>query len=451
MVLKVSVSGIRGIVGETLDAESVSRFAAAFGAWLPPGPIVVARDSRISGPMLSMAVQSALLSTGHDVIDAGLLSTPATEYLVQESDAVGGVIVTASHNPIEWNALKLLRSDGLFLSAPQLTELMEYAEAPRRPHRSAVELGALMARTDGERLHREAILALDVVDADAVRRAGLRVAVDCVEGAGGYALPRLLESMGVEVLRLHCGCTGRFPRDPEPRAEHLGELAEKVAQEEADLGLAVDPDVDRLSLVDRGGRALSEELTLAVAADHVLGSRAHGSTDIVVNLSTSLVMEHVAERHGATLHRTPVGEANVVARMLELGAVIGGEGNGGVIFPSLHPGRDAILGAAIVLCAVARRGSLSACLEGLPPAHMVKEKIELRPQVDDPRLWRDALASLGSDGQWNESDGIRLALPGRWVHLRRSNTENALRVIAEAPDPETADNMIRSVRARLEA
>jgi len=446
MTLKVSVSGVRGIVGESLDAESLVRWASAFGQWLPEGPVVVARDSRPSGPMVAAAVTAGLTSTGHEVIDGGMLTTPTTEMLVQESDAVGGVIVTASHNPVEWNALKLLRGDGLFLDAQEIDAVTQLQSADFRLHKKAVEVGKVHTRDDGETMHLDGIEALRYVDVDAIRAAGLHVVVDCVEGAGGGIMPRMLERLGVKTDTLYCGCTGMFPRDPEPRADHLQELADKVKSTGADLGLAVDPDVDRLALVDKGGVLLSEELTLAIATDHVL---AQSKGPVVVNLSTTLAMDAVAERHGVPFHRAPVGEANVVAKMLAEKAVIGGEGNGGVILPALHAGRDAVLGAALVLAAVAARGSLGACLEVLPPAFMVKDKITLDESIDHPGKWREAATRMGEDGDWDESDGIRYALTDRWVHLRRSNTEPVLRIIAEAPSVDAARGIVDDVRAAL--
>lgn len=445
MSLKVSVSGVRGVIGTALDAESLARWASAFGAWLPEGPVVVARDSRPSGPMVAAAVQAGLMSTGHDVIDAGLATTPTTEMLVQESDAVGGVIVTASHNPVEWNALKLLRGDGLFLSADEVEKVIALERAKERPHRIAVETGQLSRRDDGDDLHLRKILEL--VDVDEIRAAKLSVVFDAVEGAGGLIVPRLLDELGVEHQDLYCGCTGHFPRDPEPRADHLHELADVVRESGADLGLAVDPDVDRLALIDKGGIALSEELTLALVSDFML-ERNPGP--MVVNLSTTLAMDQVAKRHGVKLRRAPVGEANVVAAMLEDGAVIGGEGNGGVIYPALHPGRDAVLGVALVLAAVARRGSLRACLDRLPESAMAKAKFDLTPDLDDPSRWRVAAQSLGEGGEFDESDGVRYALPGRWVHLRRSNTEPVLRIITEAGSEKEAEELVQLVCAALE-
>lgn len=444
MSLKVSVSGIRGVVGTGLDAESLVRWASAFGEWLPPGPVVVARDSRPSGPMVVAAVQAGLMSTGHTVIDAGMTTTPTTEMLVQETDAVGGVIVTASHNPVEWNALKLLRHDSQFLSAADIEAVTALQAAPARKHKIALETGQLEYRHDADALHLSGIL--DLLDTDAIRKAGLKVCFDAVEGAGGRIVPQLLDMLGVEHEDLYCGCTGNFPRDPEPRADHLHELAERVAASGADLGLAVDPDVDRLALVDKGGIALSEEVTLALVTDYML-ERNPGP--VVVNLSTTLAMDEVARRHGVPLHRTPVGEANVVAKMMSENAVIGGEGNGGVIYPTLHPGRDAVLGVALVLAAVAERGSLRAGLDRLPASTMAKAKFDLTPEIDDPSRWRVAAQSLGEGGVFNDSDGVRYALKDRWVHLRRSNTEPVLRIITEAGTEELAKELVEQVRAAL--
>ena len=445
MNLKISISGIRGVVGETLDAESVSRYCSALGNLLPPGKVVVSRDSRPSGPCLHMAATAALLSTGHDVIDAGVLSTPGTELLVQNSDAVGGVILTASHNPVQWNALKLLRADGLFFDHEQLAELLKLSEAPRR-HAPALEHGSLSFNEEGDRLHLDAITALDLVDVEAIAAVKLKVVIDCTEGAGGKVMPALLERLGVETIQLHCGMSGRFPHDPEPRPEHLEELIRRVAEEGADLGMAVDPDVDRLALVDAGGRPVSEELTLVVAADYVL-SRWKGP--LVANLSSTLVLDRLAQRHGVPIHRTAVGEANVVQRMLETKAVIGGEGNGGVILPTLHPGRDAPLGAALVLTAVAEAGSLRSLLDRYPATCMVKEKLILDSRTDDPSRWERALLSLAKGGRMDATDGLKYDLHDRWVHLRRSNTENALRIIAEAPTEDEARALVEGVREIL--
>ncbi len=389
---------------------------------------------------------AALLSTGHDVIDAGILSTPGTELLVQDTDAVGGIIITASHNPVQWNALKLLDAKGLFFSQEAMDELLERSSRPRQ-HVPALAHGSYREVLDADERHISAICKLAMVEPEKIQRAGLKAVVDCTEGAGGAIMPRLLRRLGVETVELNCNLSGHFPHDPEPRPEHLEELCALVAKEKADLGFAVDPDVDRLALVDAGGLAVSEERTLVVAADHVLSRKAG---PLVVNLSSTLALDAVAKRHGVQIHRTAVGEANVVQRMLQVSAVVGGEGNGGVILPELHPGRDAPLGAALVLSAVAEAGSLRACLQRYPDTSMVKAKLALRPEIDDPKRWEACLKELGEGGQMDSTDGLKYSLGDRWVHLRRSNTENALRIIAEADTMAKASEMVESVRRSLD-
>ena len=372
MPLQVSVSGVRGILGDGLDAVVAARWAAAFGAWLPPGPVVVGRDTRPSGPMVCHAVAAALASTGHDVRDLGVATTPTTELAVQESDAVGGVIITASHNPQPWNALKFLEGRGLFLTAAQNRELRARLEAGTG-HVAWDRLGAFTAVSGADERHIAAILALPWLDRERIARRRLRVVVDAVEGAGGAIVPALLAALGVACVPLHCGLTGRFPHEPEPTPANLRGLAEAVRRERADLGFAVDPDVDRLALVAGDGEALSEELTLVLAIDFLLG-REPGP--VVVNLSTTRLIETAAARHGVAVSRTPVGEANVVEAMLAGGAVIGGEGNGGVIYPALHPGRDALAGIAMILQSLAERGgSLRDLAAGFPPVAMLKDKL----------------------------------------------------------------------------
>jgi phosphomannomutase len=446
VALKISISGIRGVVGEDLNAEVVAQFAAAMGNMLPPGEVVIARDSRPSGPALSRAAAAALLSTGHGVVDAGILSTPGTEFMVQESDAVGGIIVTASHNPVQWNALKLLDAKGLFFPQEAMDELLRRFAKPRQ-HVDALSQGQYRKDTQANDRHLEAICGLAMVDVEKIAKAKLKVVVDCTEGAGGSIMPSLLRRLGVEAVELNCAMSGHFPHDPEPRPEHLEELCARVADEHADLGFAVDPDVDRLALVDHGGQAVSEERTLVVAADHVL-SRQPGP--LVVNLSSTMALDAVAQRHGVPIHRTAVGEANVVRRMLQISAVVGGEGNGGVILPALHPGRDAPLGAALVLSAVAEAGSLRACLDRYPETAMVKAKLALRPEIDDPKRWEASLKALGGGGQMDSTDGLKYSLRSSWVHLRRSNTENALRIIAEAETMALASELVESVRRSLD-
>jgi phosphomannomutase len=442
LTLCVSVSGIRGIVGESLTATVVSRWAGALGAWLPPGAVVVGRDSRPSGPMVRDAVAAALASTGHDIWDIGVATTPTTEMVVQTSDAVGGVIITASHNPQPWNALKFLEGRGLFLTAAQNAEVRRHYD-DQSGHVAWDHLGALRAREGAEDLHLAALLALPWLDRGRIAGCGLKAVVDAVEGAAGRIAPRLLEALGVECIPLHCGCTGLFPHEPEPTPAHLVELAAVVRASGADVGFALDPDGDRLALVAPGGVALSEELTLVLAIDFVL-AREPGA--VAVNLSTTRLIEEVAARHGARVVRTPVGEANVVETMLRERCVIGGEGNGGVIYPALHPGRDGLVGMAMVLQHLAERGaSLAELVAQLPPAIMVKDKA---PAASLPS-GKDLAARLRALGPGiiDDRDGLKWTGDGAWVHVRPSNTEPIVRIIAEAASADAARELIAKVRA----
>jgi phosphomannomutase len=442
LTLCVSVSGIRGIVGDSLTATVVSRWAGAFGAWLPPGPVVVGRDSRPSGPMVRDAVAAALASTGHDIWDIGIATTPTTEMAVQTSEAVGGVIITASHNPQPWNALKFLEGRGLFLTAAQNAEVRRRYD-DQSGHVAWDRLGALSAREGAEDVHLEALLALPWLDRDRIARRGLKAVVDAVEGAAGCIAPRLLEALGVACVPLHCGRTGLFPHEPEPTPAHLVELAAAVRESGADIGFALDPDGDRLALVAPGGVALSEELTLVLALDFVL-SREPGA--VAVNLSTTRLIEEVAARHGARVLRTPVGEANVVETMLREGCVIGGEGNGGVIYPALHPGRDGLVGMAMILQLLAESGASLTELAGhLPPAVMVKDKAPASSLPGGKDLGA-RLRALGP-GTLDERDGLKWTGDGAWVHVRPSNTEPIVRIIAEAASADAARELIAKVRA----
>ncbi|PIE76295.1 phosphoglucosamine mutase [bacterium DOLJORAL78_65_58] len=370
--LRVSISGIRGVIGDGLDAVTVARWAAAYGAWLPAGPVIVGRDSRPSGPMVFDAVAAALASTGHDIWDIGIATTPTTEVAVQESDAVGGIIITASHNPQQWNALKFLQGNGLFLTAAQNREVRRFYE-DGSGHVAFDGLGRVKEHPGADRQHLDAIAAVPWLDRERIRARGLHAVVDAVEGAGGSIVPALLEMLGVRCSPLFCGLSGHFPHDPEPTPVHLEALSAEVKAQEADIGFAVDPDVDRLALVTADGTALSEEMTLALAADFLLG-KTPGS--MAVNLSTTGLIEVVAARHGQKVHRTPVGEANVVETILAENCILGGEGNGGVIYPAVHAGRDALVGIAMILQALAESGqSLAAMAAALPPVCMVKTKV----------------------------------------------------------------------------
>jgi len=441
LVLRVSVSGVRGVIGDGLDAVAAARWAAAFGAWLPAGPVVVGRDSRPTGPMMRDAVCAALASTGHPVRDLGIASTPTTEMAVQDSDAVGGIIITASHNPQQWNALKFLTGEGLFLDHAQNAAVRARYEAGDG-HVAWNRVGAVGTQDDADARHLDAILALPWLDRERIAARGLHAVVDAVEGAGGSIVPALLDRLGVRCTPLYCGLSGQFPHDPEPTPAHLAELCRTVAETGADLGVAVDPDVDRLALVAAGGEALSEELTLVLAVDFVLGKE---PGPVAVNLSTTGLIEQAAARHGQPVHRTPVGEANVVATLLARGCTIGGEGNGGVIYPALHPGRDAVLGVAMILQLLAEREEpLGALAAAWPPVCMVKDKFDA-DAVPQGAALTAALQALGP-GEIDTRDGQRWAGREAWVHVRPSNTEPVVRIIAEAADAAAARALIARVR-----
>jgi len=444
MPLRVSVSGIRGVIGDGLDAVTVARWASAMGAWLPDGPVVVGRDSRPSGPMVFDAVASALVSTGHDVWDIGIATTPTTEIAVQESNAVGGIIITASHNPQQWNALKFLQGDGLFLTAAENREVRQHYE-DGSGHVAWDKLGAVSFNDSADQMHLDALCRMPWLDVDKIRGRNLHAVVDAVEGAGGSIVPRLLDTLGVRCTPLFCEMSGNFPHDPEPTPAHLKDLCAEVSGAGADIGFAVDPDVDRLALVDEKGRALSEEMTLALAADFLLG-KTPGS--MAVNLSTTGLIEKVAATHGCRVFRTPVGEANVVETILAEDCILGGEGNGGVIYPTIHAGRDALVGIVMVLQALAESGkTLSEMADALPPVCMLKTKVTAEGLPSGPAL-QAILEKLGP-GEVDERDGLKWVGNDGWVHVRPSNTEPVVRIIAEAKDEAAAADLIDKFKSAM--
>ncbi len=434
--LMVSVSGVRGRVGAPLTPELVAALSAAFGAFLAEegagGPVLVGRDSRTSGPMLQRAVVAGLQSVGREVVELGVVPTPTALLAVEESDAAGGIVVTSSHNPAEWNALKLVWAEGIFLDAERSARFREYLARHDPPRAPWDALGEVTRDERAWPRHLERLLALPQLDLDALRARGFVVAVDCVRGAGGPVMAELLDRLGCEVHGIGMEPDGRFPRDPEPVAANLGDLSALVRETGASIGLAVDPDVDRLSLVDETGTPLGEDLTLALASAAVL-KRTPGP--VVTNLSTSQVVEDVARAFDVPLLRTPVGEVNVARRMQAEHAVVGGEGNGGVILSALHHTRDAPLAAALILQHLADEGhSLSDAAGRWPAYSIVKRKVEF------PRsALSDAYVALAEDldaGEQDEADGLRLAWPKKraWLHVRPSGTEPVVRLIAEAPD-----------------
>lgn len=448
MTLVISVSGIRGIVGESLTPEVVAAWAAAHGAAARARTgrttIVLGRDARVSGPVFAAAAEAGLRSAGCDVLDVGMACTPTILLAVEDEKAAGGIAITASHNPAEWNALKLASDQGMFLTPEQGRDVRNLVEREAIPRAGWDELGGIASRADATERHVARILADPLVDRERIRRCEFRVVLDACHGAGALPMLPLLEALGVEVDGLYLEPTGRFPRDPEPTAAHLGELAGRVREIGADLGLAIDPDGDRLALVDGNGRVLGEDLTLALVADYVLGER---PGPVATNLSTSQVIERVAEAHGVPCLRTAVGEVNVAIRMRQEKSPIGGEGNGGVIYAGLHLTRDAPVGAALLLASLARRGvSLSEAASRWPEYAIVRAKLPLS-RIDGPALLERAVGAF--DGaEVDTTDGFRFAWPRRetWLHLRMSGTEPVVRAIAESRDPEDAEDLVDRVR-----
>jgi phosphomannomutase len=442
-----SVSGLRGIVGADLVPGVVTRYAAAFGVFVAGRggrEVALARDSRESGPAFAAAAADGLAAAGVDVVDLGMVPTPTAQLAVELQQLGGGIVVTASHNPVEWNALKFIGPGGRFLNrteAEAFFALVDRGDAPP----PAGRVGGRRRDEEAVRRHLDRVLGLPWLDLAAARSRRFRVGLDCVRGAGATIMPALLDALGCEVRAINLEPDGRFPREPEPIPEHLGELGALVRDAHADLGIAVDPDVDRLALVDETGQPIGEDYTLALAVRAVLGRR-RGA--VVTNLSTSLVVDDAARAFGAALERAPVGEANVVERMVAVGAVVGGEGNGGVILPEVHLGRDAPVAAALALALLAsREATLSALVNSWPRYTIVKAKLPRPPGSLEPayaRLTR-AMPFASADRQ----DGLRLSLADRWVHLRPSGTEPVVRIIAEAPSREAAEELVERGRAAL--
>lgn len=448
--LMVSVSGIRGRVGESLTPEVVARYAAAFGVWsIGQGTsrkIVVGRDSRVSGPMFHRIVVGTLQLVGADVIDIGLTTTPGCQLSVEHHHAAGGLMLSASHNPIEWNALKCIGASGLFLEAAQGAAMRALVEQGI-PYAAWDAIGSVTQDDQAAARHIEAVLGIPYLDVEGIRTRRFKVALDCVRGAGATVMPALLERLGCEVVSINMTPDGRFPREPEPVPGNLGELETLVRESGADIGLAVDPDVDRLALVSDRGKAIGEDYTLALAARVVLK---HRRGPLVTNLSTSLVVEAAAREAGVEMVRAPVGEVNVAVRMREVGAAVGGEGNGGVILPEVHLGRDAPIGAALLLQLLLEEGRpLSAIVDALPRYVIVKDKLP-RPNASLDAVY-GALESAFGDATPDRQDGLRLAWADRWVHVRPSGTEPIVRVIAEAPDEAGARELVRRSREPLDA
>jgi phosphomannomutase len=444
--LMISASGIRGIVGQSLTPDVVVRFAGAHGSLAGTGPVVVGCDSRPSGAWVSRAAMGAILATGHDVIDVGIAPTPTILFAIRHHRASAGLAITASHNPAEWNALKLFGPGGTFLTPAQSEGVAQKGRSGEAAWVAHGEVGSYRSDTDAIRRHREAILALPGLDRKRIAARKLRVVIDCVNGAGSEATPELLRALGCEVDRIYCTPDGRFPRVAEPLPENLGALGNRVREIGAALGLANDPDADRLAIVDERGEPIGEERTLQIAVDWALRRKAG---PVVTNASTSMGVDRIARRYGAPVHRSRVGEAYVAQMLLETGGVIGGEGNGGVIYPALHATRDGLLAAAIVLDWLAGDPRpVSERVAELPPLVMVKRKLNLR--LADPQALAEALARAFPDGERNLLDGVKYVWEDGWVQVRASGTEPVVRILAEAESGGRAEALAARAAAAVE-
>jgi len=452
MTLISSVSGIRGTLGgktgDNLTPIDVVRFASAYGSWLlqnhKKAMVVVGRDARPSGPMIQSLVQQTLISLGIDVIDVGLSTTPTVELEVVRHKAQGGIILTASHNPKEWNALKLLNKKGEFLNAQEGEKINQMSQNLSAIDFANVDdLGSICAEPDAIEHHIEVIRNLPLVDLKAIQTKRFKVVVDGVNSSGGIAVPKLLEAFGAEVVPIHCKPNGDFPHNPEPLAHHLTDLSEAVVAHQADLGIAVDPDVDRLVFMDEKGTLFGEEYTLVACADYVLRTNP-GNT--VSNLSSTRALAEVTSQYGGNYVASAVGEAHVVEMMKKTNAVIGGEGNGGVIYPDLHYGRDALVGIALFLSHLCHADcSVSVLRSQYPNWLMRKDKVALSPQHDVDALL-DSIASAHAAFQVTTIDGVKIDFPDGWVHIRKSNTEPIIRIYAEAKTEKRLDELVGEIQ-----
>ena len=458
MTLIKSISGIRGTIGnqkgEHLTPEDIVKFTSAYAIWLKRAVsserhrVVVGRDARISGKMVHHIVGGTLMAMGIDVIDVGLATTPTVEIAVTEEEADGGIILTASHNPAEWNALKLLNNKGEFLNQEEGEEILKIADHETILYEEVHNLGEETQKHHYLERHIEKVLELPEVDQKAIASAGFRVVVDGINSVGGMALPGLLKALGVkEVIEVNCTPDGHFAHNPEPLPEHLTDMRDAVIQHKADLGFVVDPDVDRLAIVNEDGSMFGEEYTLVSVADYILQNKP-GNT--VSNLSSTKALKELTEKYGAHYYPAAVGEVNVVEMMKEKEAVIGGEGNGGVIFPALHYGRDALVGVALFLSHLARSGKTCSQLRNTYPRyHISKNKIQLTPGIDVDHIL-NKLKSLYKDFPVNDIDGVKILFENGWVHLRKSNTEPIIRIYSESDDETSARDHAQRIMRSVE-
>ncbi len=453
MALIKSISGIRGTIGgksgEGLGGVDIVKFTAAYAEFIRRGnpsakTIAVGRDARLSGKMVEHLVAGALMAMGFDVVNIGLATTPTTELAVTGLGADGGIIITASHNPVQWNALKLLNARGEFLSDAEGKQVIAIAEVEDFCFADVHDLGKELKDDTWAMRHIEMVKNLPLVDCDAIAKAGFTVAVDAVNSVGGVVIPELLRSLGVKnVIELNCEAHGKFAHTPEPIPENLYQISDLMKDGKADVGFVVDPDVDRLAIVMENGEMFVEEYTLVAVADYVL-SKTPGST--VSNLSSSRALRDVTEKHGCSYSAAAVGEVNVVTKMKETGAVIGGEGNGGVIYPELHYGRDALVGVALFLTLLAKEGKkVSELKAGYPKYAIAKNKIQLTPDIDVDAIL-EAVKKKFSNERITDIDGVKIDFADSWVHLRKSNTEPIIRIYSEAETMEKADRLAEEIK-----
>ncbi|HBH05279.1 MAG TPA: phosphoglucosamine mutase [Flavobacteriales bacterium] len=450
MTLIKSISGIRGTIGgkvsESLSPIDVVQFSAAYGNWIKsknegPYSVVIGRDARPSGPMIFKLVSATLNALGIDVLDLGLSTTPTVEMAVPHYEANGGIILTASHNPKDWNALKLLDKEGQFIDAEAGEWIVQHAENQDFNFEKVDRIGEVNKKRGFINKHIEAILDLDIVNREAITKRELKVVVDGVNSSGGVFVPMLLKTLGVkEVIEIHCTPSGRFPHNPEPLPEHLEDLIQAVKKHRADLGIVVDPDVDRLAFVCEDGEIFGEEYTLVAVSDYILQHKP-GST--VSNMSSTRALRDITELAGQSYHSAAVGEVNVVAKMKEVGAIIGGEGNGGVIYPELHYGRDALVGIALFLSHLATQGvTCSGLRSRFPSYHISKNKISLTEGMNTD-LILDEIARKYEKNEIHREDGVKVGFEKDWVHLRKSNTEPIIRIYSESDSETTANNLAK--------
>lgn len=450
MTLIKSISGIRGTIGgkadDNLTPIDVVKFSAAFGAWVMnktgKKKIVIGRDARISGSMVNGLVTNTLIGLGIDVIDLGLSTTPTVEIAVPLEEAGGGIILTASHNPIQWNALKLLNDNGEFISGSDGAEVLEMAEKAEFEFAEVLKLGQYKEDDSYIDKHIDMILNLPLVDVEAIKSKGFKVVLDAVNSTGGIAVPKLLKALDVQVKGLFCEPTGHFPHNPEPLPENITKISSELENGDYDLGIVVDPDVDRLALLQEDGTPFGEEYTLVAVADYVLSNN-KGAT--VSNLSSSMALRVVTEKHGCSYSASAVGEVNVVNEMKSANAVIGGEGNGGIIYPELHYGRDSLVGIALFLSHLAQSGMRCSQLRATyPNYHISKNKIELTPEIDVDNILEEITKQYASK-KINTIDGVKIEFDNEWVHLRKSNTEPIIRIYSESESEATAEHLAKKI------